>query len=191
MSETQLYPGVHMRTSGDTDMPPNSADIQQVILWDLGPMKPVAPKRPTVPKVFKESKEGDPEYDLAKIDFADQLEDYQDALRAWKKAKIDFAEWHKQNGGAVEIPFWSCDASDALARDAANAPVDDEGNKQLRYFISARTRGHANLPNRGLPSGKKPGHGQSELERRMREGDADMVAARRADPVFGNQETRQ
>jgi hypothetical protein len=180
-----------MRTSGDTDLPPNSADIQQVILWDIGPTKPVAPKRPTVPKVFKESKEGDPDYDLAKIDFAEQLEDYQEALKAWKKAKADFADWHKQNGGPIEIPFWSCDAADALARDAAAAPIDEDGNKQLRYFISSRTRGYSALPNRGLPAGRKPGHGQGELERRMREGDADLAAARRADPVFGTQETRQ
>lgn len=191
MSDTQLYPGVVMRTGSDTDLPPNSAEIQRVILWDIGPAKPVAPKRPTVPKVFKESKEGDPEYDLAKIDFAEQLEEYQDALKAWKRNKADHAEWHKANGGPVELTFWSCDAFDALDRDAKNAPVDDEGNKQLRYFISARTRGHSHLPNRGLPQGKKPGHGQSELERRMREGDADLMAARRADPVFGNQETRQ
>jgi hypothetical protein len=180
-----------MRTVGDTDLPPNSAEIQQVILWDIGPSKPVAPKRPNVPK----GKEGDPEFDLAKVEFAEALEDYQEALKAWKKAKTEYADWHKQNGGPIELVFWSCDAADALARDAANAPAvvgdDGEETKHLRYFISARTRGYGNLPNRGLPQGKRPGHGQSELERRMREGDADLMAARRADPVFGNQETRQ
>lgn len=191
MSETQIYPGVFMRTVGDTDMPPNSADIQQVILWDIGPSKPVAPKRPDLPK----GKEGEPEYDLAKIEFAEALEEYQEALKTWKRQKTEFADWHKQNGGPVEISMWSCDAFDALQRDAANAPVATnkagEEVKQLRYFVSSRTRGHSHLPNRGLPPGRKPGQGQSELERRMREGDADMVNARRADPVFGQQEIRQ
>lgn len=191
MTETQLYPGVHMRTTGDTDLPPNSADIQQVILWDTGPVKPVAPARPEVPK----GKEGDPEYDLAKIEFAEALEDYQEALKTWKKAKIEYADWQKQNGGPIEIVMWSCDAFDALARDAANAPVTrnkvGEEVKHLRYFISARTRGHSHLPNRGLPQGRRPGLGQAELERRMLEGDAELMAARRADPVFGKQETRQ
>lgn len=191
MSEVQLYDGVHMRTTGNTDLPPNSADIQQVILWDVGPSKPVAPARPDVPK----GKEGDPEYDLAKIEFAEALEDYQDALKVWKKQKTEYAEWHKQNDGPVEIVMWSCDAFDALARDAANAPVTrnkaGEETRQLRYFISARTRGHSGLPNRGLPQGKRPGKGQAELERRMREGDSELMAARAADPVFGRQETRQ
>jgi hypothetical protein len=190
LSDTQLYPGVHMRTSGDTDMPPNSAELQQVILWDIGPSKPVAPKRPDLPK----GKEGDPEYDLAKVEFQEALEDYTEALKTWKRQKTEYADWHKQNGGPVEITMWSCDAHDALGRDAAAAPIvikNGEEKKQLRYFISARTRGHSNLPNRGLPNGMRPGHGQGELERRMIEGDADMVAARRADPVFGKQEIRQ
>jgi hypothetical protein len=211
LSEVQLFPGVHMRTTGNTDMPPNSFDIQQVILWDIGPSKPVAPKRPVMPKVFKEKKEGDPEYDLAKIEMADQLEEYAEALKRWKQEKIDFADWHKRNDGPVEIAFWSCDAADALARDGANAPIsnikvldehgqvvlDDQGNekeeevKHLRYFISARTRGYGRLPNRGLPpTAPPPGKGQAELERRAREGDADLVAARAADPVFGQQEIR-
>jgi hypothetical protein len=188
LSDTQIYPGVHMRTTGEVDLPPNSAELQQVWLWDIGPSKPVTPKRPEIPK----GREGDPEYDLAKIEFAEALEDYQAELKAWKKLKADYAEWHKTNGGPVEIVFWSCDAADALARDGANAPIDVKtGEKQLRYFISARTRGSSHLPNKGLPPGKKPGHGQAELERRMIEGDADLMAARRADPVFGKQETRQ
>jgi hypothetical protein len=189
MSDVQIFEGVHMRTSGNTDMPPNSFDIQQVILWDVGPPKPLAPKRPVVPKVMKESKEGDPEYDLAKIEMADLLEEYAEALKRWKQAKIDYADWHGRNDGPVEIPFWSCDAADALARDAA--AVKEGRQLELRYYLSSRTRGHANRPNRGLPEGKRPGKGQAELERREREGDADLVAARAADPIFGKQEIRQ
>jgi hypothetical protein len=208
VSEVQLFPGVKMTTSGNTDLPPNSFDIQQVILWDIGPMKPVAPRRPEVPK---KGKEGDPEYDLAKIEFSGALEEYDTALKRWKQEKIDYADWHKRNGGPVELSFWSCDAADALARDDANAPIsmvkvlddkgqvvlDDQGNekeeevKHLRYFISARTRGYSRLPNRGLPvTAPPPGKGQAELERRALEGDADLVAARRADPVFGQQKIR-
>jgi hypothetical protein len=186
VSEVQLFPGVKMSTSGNTDLPPNSFDIQQVILWDIGPSKPVAPKRPVVPKVMKESKEGDPEYDLAKIEMAELLEEYAEALKRWKQAKIEYAAWGDR--GPVELSFWSCDAADALARDAA--AVAESRQSELRYYVSSRTRGHGNRPNRGLPEGRKPGKGQAELERRAREGDADLVAARAADPVFGQQEIR-
>lgn len=189
MSEAQLYPGVKMSTTGNTDLPPNSFDIQNVILWDVGPPKPVAPKRPVVPKVMKDSKEGDPEYDLAKIEMAELLEEYAEGLKRWKQDKIEFAAWHKRNDGPVEISFWSCDAHDALTNDAT--AVADGRQAEIRYYLSSRTRGHADRPNRGLPDGKKPGKGQAELERRAIEGDADLVAARRADPVFGQQEIRR
>jgi hypothetical protein len=186
VSEAQLYPGVKMSTSGNTDLPPNSFDIQQVILWDVGPMKPVAPKRPSIPEILKKGKEGDAEYDLAKIEMAELLEDYATALKRWKQDKIEYAAWGDR--GAIELPFWSCDAADALANDAK--AVADGRQASLRYYISARTRGHGNLPNLGLPEGKKPGKAQAEQERRAREGDADLVAARKADPVFGQQEIR-
>ena len=188
MSEVQLFPGVKMTTTGNTDLPPNSFDIQQVILWDVGPSKPVAPKRPAVPKVMKDSKEGDPEYDLAKIEMAELLEEYAEALKRWKQDKIEYAAWHKRNDGAIELSFWSCDAVDALANDAR--AVAEGRQIELRYHLSSRTRGHGNRPNRGLPEGRKPGKGQAELERRAIEGDAELVAARRADPVFGQQEIR-
>ena len=144
--------------------------------------------RSVVPRVMKDSKEGDPEYDLAKIEMSDALDDYAEALKRWKQEKIDFAAWHRRNDGPIELSFWSCDAADALARDAA--AVAEGRQAELRYYLSARTRGHGNRPNRGLPEGRKPGKGQAELERRAREGDADLVEARRADPVFGQQEIR-
>ena len=189
MSEIQLFDGVKMSTTGNTDLPPNSFDIQQVILWDVGPSKPIAPKRPVLPKVLKESKEGDAEYDLAKIEIAESLEEYAEALKRWKQDKIEFAAWHKRNDGPIEISFWSCDAQDALTNDAK--AVDEGRQVELRYHLSSRTRGHANRKNRGLPEGKTPGKGQAEQERRAIEGDADLVAARRADPVFGQQEIRR
>ena len=184
MSEVSLFPGVKMSADGDVGLPVNSFAIQQVILWDIGPEKPKAPSRPHAPK----GKEGDPEYDLAKVEFKDALEDYEQALRDFKRAKEDHARWYKQNGGPIEISFWSCDAWDALDRD--RQAVADGRQTQLRYYISSRTRGHEGLPNRGLPENAKPGHGQAENERREREGSEDLAQMRRSDPVFGEQELR-
>lgn len=145
-----------------------------VVLWDIGPSKPKAPDRPVAPK----GKEGDPEFDLKLIEFKQELDDYGEALKAFKQAKIDHAAWHKKNGGAIELPMYSCDAHDALERDPK------------RYFISASTRGHEKDANYGLPEGCKPGHGQAENVRRAQEGMADYLAARKADPVFGQEMTQ-
>lgn len=155
----------------------NAADnaSMKVWLWDLGPSKPEAPKRPKAPV----GKEGDPEYDLAMVDFREALGDYETGLKAYKQAKLDYADFEKRFGGPYEILMWSCDASDALDR----APK--------RYHISARTRGHEKAKNGGLPAGVQPGHGHAENLRRMAEGDADLAAAMRRDPVFGEQEMRQ
>lgn len=149
----------------------NEADNRSmmVVLWDLGPSKPVQPKRPKAPT----GKEGDPAFELAKVEFAEELEEYQAEMKAHKQAKIDFAEFEKRYGGPYEIPMWSCDANDALERG------------QGRYCISSKTRGYEKTKNGGLPEGVKPGHGQAENERREREGIADFEAARRSDPVFG------
>jgi len=54
--------------------------------------------------------------------------------------------------------------------------------------MSARTRGFENLPNGGLPGTMKPGKGHEENMRREREGEGDIAAARKADPVFGQLE---
>lgn len=145
-----------------------------VMLWDIGPLKPSAPAKPILPK----GKEGDPEYDVAMVEFREELETYQLAYKAFIQAKIDFAKWQKDQGGAIELRMFSCDAHDALARDPE------------RYHISASTRGHEKLKNHGLPAGYKPGRGQEENQRRAREGEAEFAAARAADPVFGNPELR-
>jgi hypothetical protein len=146
----------------------------KVWLWDIGPKKPLPPKRPTVPV----GKTGDPEYDLLMVEFKEGLEDYEAALRAYSKAKKGHAEWASKMGGAIELEMWTCDATDALSRDPN------------RYYISSRTRGHEKTPNRGLPSQVKEGHGQADLERRRAEQDVDLEAARRSDPIFGQQELR-
>lgn len=145
-----------------------------VVLWDLGPEAPKPPVRPKAPV----GKEGDPEYDLSLIEFREQIEGYEAALKAYRQAKIEYADFERRYGGPYEIVMWSCDAHDALER----APK--------RYRISSKTRGHGRLKNNGLPIGVSPGHGQSEIERRAMEGDADLAALRRADPVFGEQGAR-
>lgn len=192
MSEVQIAPGIKMSAGGNTDLPPNSAELARVILWDIGPSKPMAPKRPVLSEILKKGKDGDPEYDLAKIESADALDEYQAGLRTYKAQKEEYAAWHKRNDGPVEIMFWSCDAFDALERDAAAVKAAEEAGHKTsrRYYISASTRGHSGLPNRGLPEGVKPGHGQAEQERRAREGDEEIAKALRADPVFGQQELR-
>lgn len=174
-----------------------------VILWDIGPHKPSAPKRPDAPK----GKPGQPEFDLSMLEFKEELENYEAALKAYGRAKTEYADWQKKEGGAIERTFYSCDATDALARDAANAPMldvlDRDGNPvldeqtgepkkapRLRYFISASTRGHERLKNHGLPDGVKPGQGQSENMRRQREGEEEFLRARAADPVFGQEMIR-
>lgn len=175
MSDVRISEHTKLIGGADFEALANSREISMVWLWDMGPKKPEQPKRPKPPV----GKEGEPEYDLAMVDFRDELAGYEAALRAFKAAKADFEKWEKDNGGPIERQFWSCDAQDALARDPD------------RYRVSSRTRGHGRLKNDGLPVGVKPGHGQAEIERRAREGDAEFQAAVRRDPVFGQQEVRQ
>ena len=153
----------------------------KVWLWDMGPEKPQAPKRPKPPH----GKEGDPEFDLAVIEFKEHLENYEEALRAYKRAKIEYAEFEKSKGGPVEMLMWSVDANDALRRD--QKAVDEGRQAKPRWCISARTRGYEKLPNLGLPEGMAPGHGhKSNIERQIAS-DAEFLAAMKADPVFGQE----
>lgn len=145
-----------------------------VILWDIGPQKPVAPAKPALPK----GKEGDAEHDVAMVEFREALDDYQIAYKAFIQAKIEYAKWQKDQGGAIERFFFSCDAHDAIQRDPK------------RYHISASTRGHEKLKNHGLPEGHKPGRGHAENVRRAEEGEAEYAALKKADPVFGTPELR-
>lgn len=151
-------------------------DLQQVVLWDLGPKKPAAPQRPKPPS----GKEGDPEFDLAVLEFrTEALPAYESALLAYKRDKADYEKFERDWGGPHEVQFWSVDAADALQRDPK------------RYCISSRTRGYGNLKNHGLPVGAKPGHGHDVQRAREKQAEADLVAAGRRDPVFGEQELRQ
>ncbi len=163
----------------------HNEEASRVWLWDCGPTKPTPPSRPTAPK----GKEGDPEFDLALVEFKETLEAYSADIKAYGRAKEEFAAWHKNFGGPYMLAFWSVDARDALENDLR--AVTEGRQAKRRYFMSARTRGYGNLPNGGLPEGMKPGHRHAENMRREEAGDVDMEYARRKDPVFGEQELRQ
>jgi hypothetical protein len=155
--------------------------LQTVVLWDMGPPKPEPPKKPrwVAPNG---TKEGDPDYDLAKLEFKGVLEQYEDDLRTYGRAKQEYAEFQKQWGGPYEClgvgPYFSVDAWDAIQRDPK------------RYCVSSRTRGYGNRPNQGLPDGVKPGRGHFENLKRIEAGESDLALARARDPVFGQQELR-
>lgn len=153
----------------------------RVWIWDCGPEKPEAPTRPVAPK----GSEGDPEYDLAVIEFREQKENYDEALRRYGQQKKEYAEFQKRMGGPVEIWQWSCDARDTFKHDAR--AVEEGRQKEVRYYLSSRTRGHSHLKNGGLPKGMKPGHGQQANLERQIAGDKEFLAALKADPQFGQE----
>lgn len=186
MAELQIVPGI--KFSGD-DRPETldiigNTELARVYLWDVGPEKPMVPKRPVAPQ----GKENDPQYQLDKVEFNEALEEYQAALKKAKLDKQEFANWHNRNGGPIECLFDAPSATEALAND--QRAVDEGRQTKLRWHLSSRTRGSSRLPNRGLPDGMKPSHGQAEQERRAAEGEAAIIAARQSDPVFGKQELR-
>lgn len=163
----------------------NEQDLRSmmVVLWDTGPKRPDTPEKPVAPKKAAdhkgEWKEGDPDYDLAMIEFKETLSDYEAARAQYKRELKDHADWQRRYGGPYELSMYSCDGHDALARDPA------------RYCISSRTRGRGDLKNFGLPAGVKPGPAQDENMRRIAAGEEDLRVALRRDPVFGDQEVRQ
>lgn len=139
-----------------------------VRLWDLGPTEPTPPKRPDLPK----GKEGDPEHDLAVIDFRGALAAYETELKAYGQAKKDFADWHKTYGGPYEIVnYHSADAYDALTNDPA------------RYCVS-----RSDMPNHGLPKGRKPGPYQEQQKKRWAEQERELRHAAAMDPNFGRRQ---
>lgn len=174
MSDFEVSPFTKLSGGSDFQAMANQASMY-VILWDIGPLKPVAPVKPTAPK----GKEGEPEYDVALVEFREELEVYTAARKTYLVALKDYGDWQKNQGGAIERQFYSCDAHDALARDPE------------RYYISASTRGHEKLKNHGLPAGYKPGRGHAENVRRAMEGEEEFAKIRKADPVFGTPELRQ
>lgn len=187
MAEVQIVPGI--KFSGD-DRPETldiigMAELGRVYLWDIGPEKPVVPKRPVPPQ----GKENDPQYQLDKVEFAEALEEYQAALKRAKQGRDEYAAWQRRYGGPIECLFHAPDAKEAQENDL-RAVEEGRQTRPRWQNVSSRTRGYAKLPNRGLPDGMQPGHGQAEQERRAAEGESDLIAARRADPVFGKQELR-
>lgn len=177
MADHQISAGVKM----SYDSNPQTLDLagrgtQMVVLWDTGPEKPKQPKRPDTPQ----GKVGDPTFELAKVEFADELEQYQTALAAFRRSKKEYEDWHKKWGGPYEMfNVWSVDAADHLDRDPK------------RYHISSSTRGHSGKPNRGLPEGLSSGPGHAENLRRIAAGEDDLNKIRQSDPVFGKVELRQ
>jgi hypothetical protein len=158
----------------------NLHDLQRVILWDIGPEEPKPPQRPLLPKG---QGEGDPAYDLAKVEFARELQKYEGDLVMFARRRDEYAEWQRTLNGPVEREFWSVDAADALNRDLV--AVREGRQSRRRWYLSSRTRGSEKLSNRGLPEGMAPGRGQSEIERRRIEENAELEVAMRSDPVFG------
>lgn len=175
-SVLQLYPGV--KISGDLVA---FAAPMQVWLWDCGPTEPDLPEPPEAPT----GKEGDPKFDLQKLQFRRKLKHYEDALLAYEKNLADFKDWQTRYGGPIELQFWSCDARDALLND--KAAVDEGRQVAARYHISHRTRGYEKVVNMGLPEGVKPGRSHQENMRREADRAADLHQAMMADPVFGQE----
>jgi len=158
-------------------------ESQMVFLWCLPPEKPSPPVRPTLPR----GKDGDPEYDLAKIELKGKLERYEQELKEYGRLKAEYEGWAERYGGPIEIKQWSCDARDSLAHD--QRAVAEGRQTARRYFISSRTRGYGHLPNGGLPPGVTPGHGHAESVAREAAEDRALAIARGQDPVFGGYES--
>ena len=104
---------------------------------------------------------------------------------AYDRRVSEYKDFATRFGGPVEYQFFSCDARDALAADAL--AVKEGRQSRPRWHISARTRGSEKLPNAGLPSGMKPGHGQQANLERQVASDREFLAALAADPVFGQE----
>lgn len=178
----------HTRLSGTPDFHALADQgSMHVWMWDMGPPKPVLPARPKAPT----EKEGTPAYDLAMIDFREAISEYESAMQTYKRARDEFKDFETRFGGPHEIMQFSCDALETLFGVPKQEGIPARPPRDAkRYCISSRTRGYANLKNRGLPIGVKPSHGQAAQELREAAGEAEFAAIRRADPVFGNQEAR-
>lgn len=167
-----------------------------VWLWDCGPEEPELPEAPEPP----EGKDGEPKYDLAKLQYKRKLKAYEAALEQYERDDKDYQSWHHNNNGAVEVMFWSTNARDALANDAL--AVKEKRQTQLRWYVSSRTRGYGNgslakdphaktgkggIQANGLPIGTKPGKRNQENIDRQLAGEKEFVALLKADPHFGQE----
>lgn len=153
-------------------------DSHMVWLWDIGPEKPKPPVKPQVPH----GKDGDPEFELAKLESQEALEKFADDLKRYRDMKKEHEDWQKKEGPLVR-QFWSTDARDALAHDAR--AVKEGRQERPRYYIASLTRGYEKARNMGLPHGIKPGKGyERDLQRQIADND-ELAKALRADPQFG------
>lgn len=162
--------GVDLQPSTDVD---RELAAQLVRLWDIGPTRPVAPAKPKLPH----GKDGDPEYELARLEFREALEDYADALRRYGQEKKDYAKFQRDWGGPYELVMHSVDARDALI----NHGEKNKNGLPPRYYVKDRR-----LANDGLPEGAKPGHGHHAMLARRAAGEAEFEEQRRKDPQFGD-----
>jgi hypothetical protein len=119
---------------------------------------------------------------------AQAIGDYEIGLKAYRGLKNEYAEWDKKYGGPYEFIQWSVDARDTFAAD--KKAVEESRQDKLRYYLSSRTRGYSGLKNAGLPDNSRPGRTHAENLKRELESNADLAAAQRRDPVFGDQELR-
>jgi hypothetical protein len=148
-------------------------------LWDIGPEEPSLPEPPDPP----EGKDGQPKYDLAKIQYKRKLKAYEAALEQYERDQIAYTKWARDVGGAIEIGMWSINAKEAIAHDVR--AVAEHRQTKRRYYVSARTPGQSHLENAGLPSGMKPGRGQQANLERQAAGELEFSRVLRSDPVFG------
>jgi hypothetical protein len=168
-------------------------------MWDCGPEEPDLPSPPDAPS----GKDGDPKFDLAKIQYKRKLHAYEAALLDYERKVKEWMDFQKQYGGPYEIRMWSVDALDAITNDLR--AVFDKRQEKPRYYVSERTS--RMLKNRilgqmrsvlsrekvelevtsGLPKGMKPGHGHEANLRRQIAGEKEFEAALMADPQFGQE----
>lgn len=125
-------------------------------VWDLGPDPPQPPKPPETPR----GKDGDPDYELAKLHYVQALEGYKLDLFAYGRQRDEYQAWQREKGGPVELERWGVEVEEAIARDP----------KRYR---------------RELPKGMKPGRAHFENLERQRTRADELAEDRRRDPQFG------
>ena len=115
----------------DADIKPNGF----VDIWDLGPVRPLAPEAPVEPK--KTGRGADDA--LAQQNYEDALADYKRALSVYARLRREFDEHRLNVGGPIKDECW---------------PI--EGNHRLEVEPErwAKT----------LPAGLKPGRAHDEAE---------------------------
>ena len=90
-ADIKVMEGIHLRGSGDFAALAGMRTNSEVWMWDTGPEKPVQPKRPPVPK----GREGDPDFDLALIEFKRELAEYTAALEQYGADKRQYEQYKK------------------------------------------------------------------------------------------------